>query len=39
MTINYAMRFLWVILSWSIASFQAVIDLDSLLTTSFPTAK
>ena len=35
MTMNYAIRFLWIILSWSMASFQAFIDLDSLLTASF----
>lgn len=37
MTIVYAMRFLLIILSWSMATFEAYNDLDSLLTTSFTT--
>ncbi|OSI18157.1 hypothetical protein BV912_10310 [Neisseria dumasiana] len=39
MTIIYAMRFLLIILSWSMATFEAYNDLDSLLTTSFPMMK
>ncbi|OHR76906.1 hypothetical protein HMPREF3277_03280 [Neisseria sp. HMSC70E02] len=39
MTIVYAMRFLLVILSWSMATFEAYNDLDSLLTTPLPNMK
>lgn len=39
MTTAYAMRFLLIILSWSMATFEAYNDLDSLLTTSLPNMK